>query len=58
MLVAVAVLVTLFSLRRYLGDIQAQDFPYEYWVAGWRVLHGETLYVWSVHQPDPARRPI
>ncbi len=53
--VAVGIAVTLLSLRAYIGEhIQAQDFHFEYWVAGWRVLHGDSPYVWSVDQTDPA----
>ena len=54
-LIVVGVVFTLWCLRAFIGEhIQAQDFHYEYWPAGWRVLHGESPYVWSIHQTAPA----
>ncbi len=51
-LLMVGAAVTLLSLRSYIGEhIQARDFKLEYWVAGLRVLHGHSPYVWHAATP-------
>ncbi len=50
-LILVPLIITAYCLKLYITEhIEAQDFHYEYWVAGWRVMHGHSPYVWSIHQ--------
>ncbi len=54
-LIVVPLIVTAYCFRLYSAThIQALDFHYEYWVAGWRVMHGDSPYMWSIHQRFPS----
>jgi len=50
-LILVALVVTAYCVKVYTAEhIETFDFHYEYWVAGWRVVHGLSPYAWSIHQ--------
>jgi hypothetical protein len=53
--ILVPLVVTAYCFGLYTAaHIEALDFHYEYWVAGWRVMHGQSPYVWSIHQRFPS----